>query len=63
MNIQGYYLEIKEQRHFDGDYEKAFQGNLLTEEMTIEIIREHMKKDNPLEIVCGANIVYEENKE
>ena len=63
MKINGYCLYIKEQRHFDGDFEEAFNGNLLTEEMTLEIIREHMKKGNPLKIICGANIIKGENNE
>lgn len=62
MNIIGYCLWIQEQRHFDGDFEEAFNGNLLTEEMTVEIIREYMKKGNPLKIICNANITKEDEE-
>ena len=64
MKIVGYYLEIEEQRRFDGDFEKSFSGNLLSEKIFIETIREYMRKGNPLNIKCGANIVMDkENKE
>ena len=62
MNIIGYYLIIKEQRSFYGSFKKAFEGNLLSEEIVLETIREYVRNGNPLEIECGANIVADKEK-
>ena len=58
--IVGFYLEIEEQRRFDSDFEKSFSGNLLSENIVIETIREYIRKGNPINIKCGANIVADE---